>query len=448
MPDRVVIKNIMGIKELDVSFEFPSSNLLVVTGKNGVGKTTLVKALRVLDEPDVFKNTSSYKAISAKSEIHFEIEGFSDFSFTYNKEQGVMDSKDTLPSDGILVAELPIPGGKRFKHFEALFSRNAEIEAKNAAQDYSDANDLIAFLHKVYGGNKFESLKAVDIGTESFYFIPRDDGTYLREDNLSSGEYFLIQIFKLITSGAKLIIIDELDVALDASAQVKLFESIKPVLENFGSRLVVISHSLAFMQTVGEGGLYYLEESGGNITLELRSFGYIKSDLYGFKGFDRYILTEDLVLEGFIEFVITYHSITPYFQHTTIGVAGVTQVRKLVEKNDIEHIFSEPENVMAIVDGDTCDELKSGYTGETKMFCSPVEDIEKYISLNRNLLTDVPPPTYKEKQKVKDASKKYWEYLTVDKSISRNRLYQIVVDNHEAETNKLADEIRQFLVKD
>ena len=53
-------------------------------------------------------------------------------------------------------------------------------------------------------------------------------------------------------------LIDELDVALDAAAQVKLYSGIKPLLARYGSRLIVISHSLAFMNTVDDGGLYYL----------------------------------------------------------------------------------------------------------------------------------------------------------------------------------------------
>jgi len=117
-------------------------------------------------------------------------------------------------------------------------------------------------------------------------------------------------------------LVDELDVALDAAAQVRLYAAIKKLLKQYQTRLIVISHSLAFMSTVDDGSLYYLEENKGQVTLEQRSFGYIKSDLYGFKGFDRYILTEDPVLEGFIEFIIRRYSITAYYQHKTIGVGG------------------------------------------------------------------------------------------------------------------------------
>lgn len=446
MTDRIIIRNIKGVKELDVTFEFPESNLLVVTGKNGVGKTTLVKAFRLLDEPDIFVNTSSYKSIGDDSKVLFYISGYEPFAFTYDAKPGVMNSKDTLPSQGKIRAELPIPEGARFKHFDALFSQNEELESRNAAKDYDDASDLIEFLHTVYGGNKFESLKSVKIRKTSYYFIPQSDDTYLREDNLSSGEYFLIQIFRLISSGSELVVIDELDVALDASAQVRLYQALIPLLDKHNSRLIVISHSLAFMSTVEDGSLYYLEENNCQITLEQRSFGYIKSDLYGFVGFDRYILTEDPVLEGFIEFMVSYFSITPYYMHKTIGVGGVNQLRSLVEKNDSECVFSSPENVIAISDADVFSQLTKGYSGRSDLFCSPIEDLELYIFKNRDsLLPNVEKPTYTERREAKPASKRYWKYLTEDKNINSNSLYRLIAENNPDTVLEFAEKIQGFI---
>ena len=39
-----------------------------------------------------------------------------------------------------------------------------------------------------------------------------------REDYLSSGEYFLIRLYRTIMSSARLIVIDEIDISLDAVA--------------------------------------------------------------------------------------------------------------------------------------------------------------------------------------------------------------------------------------
>jgi hypothetical protein len=252
----------------------------------------------------------------------------------------------------------------------------------------------------------------------------------------------------LITSGAQLILIDELDVALDAVAQVNLFSAIKPILQANNSRLIVISHSLAFMNTVDDGGLYYLEENSGGIYLESRSFGYVKSDLFGFMGFDRYILTEDEVLEGFIEYIIQCYSVDCYYQHKTIGVAGVNQLQGIVEKNDRDQIFSDHSNVLCIVDGDVFASLTRGYTGPTQIICSPVEDIEKYIYLNRStLLPRVGPRPNRESSNTKKASKSYWKWLLNNKDYRKNDLYKLIIEAEDESVKQLLEKVRGFLGK-
>ncbi|HAU4909484.1 TPA: AAA family ATPase, partial [Aeromonas hydrophila] len=67
--DIVVIKNIKAIKSLSVEFSFSDRGILVVTGKNGIGKTSLVKAFSLLSDPLVFIKSSGEKSINEKSYI-------------------------------------------------------------------------------------------------------------------------------------------------------------------------------------------------------------------------------------------------------------------------------------------------------------------------------------------------------------------------------------------
>ncbi|MEM5499405.1 AAA family ATPase [Paraglaciecola mesophila] len=447
--DKITLKNIKSISNLSVEFVFTDSNFLVVTGKNGLGKTSVVKAFHLLKEPQIFEKSAGLNAVSKNSEISFTIDGFEPFTFSANNPKIVLDSRNKLPSFEDVVAELPIPYGKRFEQFSLVASHDNEIRNSIAATQYEDANDVISFLSEVYLSDKFSELKEISIGKNVFYIILKHEDNYVREDHFSSGEFFLIQLYRLLTSGAKLVLVDELDVALDAAAQVRLYTAIKTLLKQYQTRLIVVSHSLAFMSTVDDDSLYYLEENEGQVTLEQRSFGYVKSDLYGFKGFDRYILTEDPVLEGFIEFIIIKYSITPFYQHKTIGVGGVNQLRMLVEKNDHEQIFTTPENIMAIADRDVISELSTGYDGGAKIFCSPVEDLELFIFNHRDtLLTEVELPTYQESTKSKKASKSYWKYLTVDKGIVANKLYELIVNNNQVEAQQFAGQIQSFLIMD
>lgn len=446
--DKISIWNIKSVSELNIDFEFPGSNIIVVTGKNGVGKTTIIKSFNLLADPTIFAKSSGDNALDEKSKVYFDISGAKPFAFLYNKKLDALDSKDLLPHENFIVSELPIPFGARFQQFSKIAGFDNELRINIASSDYEAASELINFLSEVYSSNKFSNLKSTNIKKNTFYFMLREDDYYIREDHFSSGEYFLIQLYRLITSSAKLILIDELDVALDAVAQVNLYAAIKPILQKYGSRLIVVSHSLAFMNTVADGGLYYLEENSGTVSLESRSYGYIKSDLFGFKGFDRYILTEDEVLEGFIEYVIKCSPVPSYYQHITIGVAGVNQLQRIVEKNDNAQIFSDSDDVLCIVDGDAHHRLTGAYSGPTRIVCSPVEDIEKYIYSNRNkLLPEVCLPDYRESNCPKKASKTFWKWLNKKKGVSKNHLYQLIVDSEQESTEKLLKEIRSFLAR-
>ncbi|WP_369158195.1 AAA family ATPase [Candidatus Thiodiazotropha sp. LNASS1] len=444
--DSVSLQSVNNIDNLEIDFDFSATNIIVITGRNGIGKTTIIKSFYLLSDPDIFSKSSGENAVNYASRVSFSLNGIEPFGFYYNARLGAFDTKDALPGEGYIVSELPIPYGARFQHYSSVSKVDAELKFNIASADYKRASNLIAFLSDVYSSNKFDNLKSTKIKNNEYYFILKEDDYYLREDHFSSGEFFLIQLYRLIGSGAKLILVDELDVALDAVAQVNLYSSIKPILQENNSRLIVVSHSLAFMETVDEGCLYYLEKEDGIISLEVRSFSYIKSDLFGFQGYDRYFLTEDEVLEEFIEFLIRYYSIACHYQHITIGVAGVNQVRMIVEKNDDRKIFADSNKVLCVVDGDVFPELQDSYNGPTRVVCTPVDDLQSYLYLNREaLLSDVELPTHNESSNVKRASKQYWKWLLNSKGISAERLYRTIVESEGVDVFQLKNEIEAFL---
>jgi len=446
--DKISIRNIKNVSGLDIEFEFPDSNIIVVTGKNGIGKTTVIKCFHLLSDPNIFSKSSGEHALCPDSRVSFSISGIQSFTFTYNENLRCLDSKDRLPHENTIVSELSIPFGARFLQYSKIAAFDSELRVNIASSDYNEATEVIEFLSQIYSSNRFTELKATKIKKNTFYFLLKDDDYYIREDHFSSGEFFLIQLYRLISSGARLILIDELDVALDAVAQVRLFAAIKPILQNNNSRLVVVSHSLAFMNTVDNDGLYYLESDSGLVSLESRSFSYIKSDLFGFTGFDRYILTEDDVLEGFIEYCIMHFSVRCYYKHITIGVAGVNQVQRLVEKNDRDQIFSDPSNLLCMVDGDVHESLSRSYSGQTRIIRSPVEDIERYVYSNRQaLLPEIALPAFVESGNQKRASKTYWKWLIHDNGIPRNDLYRRIVEANLGDARQLIEEIKTFLEK-
>jgi len=157
--DKVTLKNIKSITNLSVEFVFTDSNLLVVTGKNGLGKTSVVKAFHLLKEPQIFEKSAGLNAVSKNSEIIFTIDGFEPFNFNANNSKMVLDSRNKLPSFKDIVAELPVPYGQRFEQFSLVASHDNEIRNSIAATQYKDANNLKTFYQKCICRTNLVSLK-------------------------------------------------------------------------------------------------------------------------------------------------------------------------------------------------------------------------------------------------------------------------------------------------
>ena len=443
--DKVTIHNIKSITKLEVSFDFTNSKIVVLTGKNGLGKTSLVKSFALIDDPTIFQKSSSLNSVKKTSQITFEINGFEKFSYAHNPSLEALDTKDKLPPRKAIVAELSIPYGRRFQQFSLISKYDNEIRANIASSEYSSAIEMITFLKSIYSTDKFNDLKVTTIQKRKFYFILQDNDYYIREDHLSSGEFFLIQLFRLINSRASLVLVDEVDVALDASAQVKLFAAIKHLLLKNDTRVVLITHSLAFMSTVEAGGLYYLESSSDSITIENRSYGYIKSDLYGFRGKDRYILTEDEALSGFIKYLIKNH-IQSFYEYEIIEIGGKPQIKGIIAKNDEDQIFGSQEHVIVIVDGDIYDEMAAKWLSNSSLVSSPVDDLEVYIWENKEqLLSDVWIEPFKSAQNNKKTAKTYWGKVISSGQKTKDDLYLLIKENNENDTNKLIEVLRTHL---
>lgn len=441
--DSVIIKNIKSIKHLSVRFVFSDNGFLVVTGKNGIGKTSLVKAFSLLSDPLVFNKSSGDMSINEGSYIEISIEGFSPIKYTYNVNHKSLDSKDILPRRDKVVAELSVPYGDRFKQFSLISEYDRDIRANIASSQYKRADKLIEFLKNIYLSDKFDDLKETKVKKHVFYFRLLPGDYYIREDYFSSGEFFLIQLFRLITSGASLVLVDEVDVALDAAAQVRLYSTITPLLKEHKTRLIVISHSLAFMSTVGDGEIYYLEDKCECVSLEQRSLGYVKSDLYGFMGKDRYILVEDDMLAGFVRYLINRH-IKTFFEYEIIAVGGEPQINSMISKNDKDRIFSEPQNVIVVVDKDIIGKIKSG--GLTKVYSSPVDDIELFIYKNRGrLLPHIELKEFKAAEKEKKTAKTFWRKLISSGDIREDELYLLVESEYTDSTGLLITSLRAHL---
>ncbi|MCU7803137.1 MAG: ATP-binding protein [Candidatus Thiodiazotropha sp. (ex Lucinoma borealis)] len=356
---------------------------MCIVGKNGVGKTTLIRSIKNLTSTDIFSKTASPHIFNPDSEIIYVIDK-TEYRFRYNSKLDTIDTKSIIDNQikEDISVELPIPHGLRFNHFQKLGKIDEALRKCISLHEYSKPTELINFLSKVYNSTRFENLKEVHIKNETYYFILKDDDFYIREDYLSSGEYFVIYLYKLIQRKCKLIAIDEIDISLDASAQVNLINELREFCTKNDINIIFTTHSLALMKTLNDSELYYMENIESMATLEYASYNYVKSILFGFQGWDKYILTEDRVLKNYLEHLISHAGTQIFFRYIIIYIGGGQNVVDLMKRNESDKFLSSPENVISILDGDQ--QEISYFKNNNRVLFIPFKSVEKQLEHHHN----------------------------------------------------------------
>lgn len=164
--------NIQHIKELHYEINLSENKVTCIVGKNSVGKTTLVRTIANFKSADIFTKTASPYIFKEDSRVIYT---FNDdvFEFNYDPKQNIIDTKKIISKeykDNIEV-ELPIPYGNRFSLFQRLGEIDHQLRTLKSLKKYSTPTELISFLSKIYGSDKFEYLKEVSIKGSIYYFI-------------------------------------------------------------------------------------------------------------------------------------------------------------------------------------------------------------------------------------------------------------------------------------
>lgn len=380
----VVINSIQHIKSFRLEIDLDPSRLICLVGRNGAGKTTLFRALRNLSNADTFIKTASPQIFDAESRIDYRVDDY-EVAFHYNKDLRSIDCKQIIPDDvrRAVVAELPIPHGARFNYFKNASKADADIRQAIAVGRYERPTELIEFLSTIYSTDRFQALVAVEAKGRLYYCIILADGRYIREDYLSSGEYFLINLYRTIKGKARLIAVDEIDLSLDAAAQAKLAGWLRKFCEEYQCTIIFTTHSLAIMRTLQKSELSYIDQEDGNVFFYPASYNYVKARLFGFSGWDKYILTEDLILVEFINHVIAQYcaGVLPKLRVRIIKVGSAGHVTNLLRRNLGEGFLSTSDNVIAVLDGDMRNVADAQHND---IHFIPVDSVEKAIQTHYN----------------------------------------------------------------
>lgn len=379
------IKALQNINYFNFEIDLSSHNLACITGRNGVGKTAIIKSIGLLYDVGLLGKTSSIYSISEETKIEIKIDGK---SYRYHFNGSEIDSRDVVDK-GLISVELPIPYGKRFSIYPSLGRIDKELREKYIKGEILENEEIISFLSSVYVGDKFRFIKEVKIKGDVFYFLPLDNYKYIREDYFSSGEFFVINLYKMILSDCKLIVIDEIDISLDASAQVRLVQAINSLCEKYNKKIIFTTHSPPIMKVVYQdicSPIFMLDDKYGGLELRDVSYAFVMGELFGFLDYDKYILTEDMMLEKYIKRVLL--SIETNKKIKIIYIGGASNTNDLMKRNRREEFICNGDSMITILDGDSKEKEKGD-----RVYYSPFLDIEdevfrKYNSENH--LYDIP----------------------------------------------------------
>lgn len=375
----VRLKNIQHVREMHFDVDLDMHSLICITGKNGAGKTTLVKAIRNLTNADTFSKTSADDIFGPQSSIAYEVDG-STILFGYNATLGALDSSDHIPESlrSSIATELSIPHGERFTWYPRVSDADEDIRRARVLGTHVAPVELREFLRDIYQTSKFDDLAEVSVRKKQFYFLPLSGDKYLREDYLSSGEYFLLSLYRHIRRGSRLIVVDEIDISLDAAAQVRLVRNLRQLSKRYGTCFVFTTHSLAMMRTVEPQELYYMGEpsEAGKTPITNVPYNYINTLLFGFRGWDKYILTEDEVLGEFLDFVVQRFCGNLFYSYKIIYVGGSTNTTDLMRRNATENFLAESKDVITVLDGD---QRIRRHSRRDNVHCIPLESVEKAL---------------------------------------------------------------------
>ena len=435
----VKITKVQHIQEMSFDIDLAEHKLNCIVGKNGVGKTTLIKAIRNLSFADTFIKTSSNNIFNEQSTIVYNIAG-EEFAFYYDRDIRSLNCKAVIPENikSMIIVELPIPYGERFNYFQTVSDADLEIRRAVVLEDYNKPNELIEFLNDIYTSTKFDDLVEIQIKNNMYYCILLENSRYIREDYLSSGEYFLVSLYRKIKGGCKLIVIDEIDISLDAAAQAHLVRKLRELCDQYSVTIMFTTHSLAMMRTLDVSELFYMQEYERGVEIISASYNYIKSLLFGFSGWDKYILTEDLVLQKFLDYIIKRYCSDIFYEYKIIYIGGGSNVTDLMRRNSQEKFLSEPENVIVVLDGD---QKEYRYARKKFTYCIPIDSVEKA------LYSDYQEPDFTPKLEGEQEidSKKLYKKLIKDELMSEMQIFSHLCDKNNVVIEEFSEVLRGFL---
>ena len=271
MPNTITIKKLKHIRTL--TFEVPGPGVHLLSGTNGVGKTSVLACLRRIGHGNAF--AQHFKASQASNlldnfddaEIVYSVNG-REVTYAYGGERWVPRPRSAnrlLQSFGYPAVIYVGATADRITPRPEDF-RPARIRAAH--------DDIRDTANSILETDKFNSLKVINLtpggGNPAFVLQTKapPQAKYVSERNFSLGELCVLKLIRSLIACANnsLVLIDELELALHPRAQIGLLNYLHKIAREKQLTIIFSTHSVSLLKRVPRERIIFLEGANGDVT--------------------------------------------------------------------------------------------------------------------------------------------------------------------------------------
>lgn len=371
----IEVKSLKNVNHLQ--FEMPQAGVWLLTGENGAGKTTLLACLHRLGDRNAFPKHFQTSVVSGR------LDSYSDASISFSINQ----AKVTYSYAGTRWSPKPKKNSRianGFGYSSVLFvGANAERITPKPEDFSTDRIHSVPQITKdaanrIFDTKRFDYLRRVNVTRgQNEAFVFRVGTGYYSEKNFSLGE---LCILKLLTKLQKapansLVVIDELEMALHPSAQVRLYHYLMEVALQNGHTIIFSTHSVSLIKTAERKSILFLRRADKEIVVERNP--YLSAVLGGLayveeKSADSVIYVEDEMAEfstrALVKLVSADRLSKGQSSHPKVEVVpigGFHQVVSFLKRHDALHRSSVKS--FALLDLDVKEETIENWKNQNKL---------------------------------------------------------------------------------
>lgn len=360
---KIIINNIRNIGRLE--FEIPDAGVHVITGENGVGKTTLFTCLSRICNNNAYRNGFPNSNLNYYDEYRGTI--------TYRvDEQSVVYSRRASGKwqPDVKNNIFDLYGFTSVVHIstrsERIFTQIVEVARKKQAAD----SWLIDALNRILNTERFTPMIRITVGDlrsrngnadkrrrNTAFAIPVERG-YYTEQNFSFGEIVLLNLLYDIENveNNSLVLVDELEMALHPAAQIRLMQYLEEMATQKNMTILISTHSASIIKA--QKSVILLERSASEISVykscpAAKAIGAIgmREETMA----DIIIIVEDEMAKAFFTALLKkYTELCPesnFLDIRIVGVGGYQNVIKFYVEAE-NYIFYDNIYVAAFLDKD------------------------------------------------------------------------------------------------